>query len=108
MNKQAFNLALDTVDRLQNERDALQQSNARLKEEAEARLKQLLAQTEIHNRNTREWRVALDTAQAENARLREALEMLIRESQEVADDHHRPRYRRLDQALESANRTLKK
>lgn len=38
--------------------------------------------------------------------LREALTMLIREAQNVADDCHRPRYTRLDQALESARRVI--
>ena len=34
------------------------------------------------------------------------LETLVRESQKVADDHHRPRYTRLDEALESARKYI--
>ena len=44
----------------------------------------------------------IEELEAENAALRAALEVLIREAQAVADDCHRPRYYRLDQALESA------
>ena len=40
--------------------------------------------------------------------LADALAMLIREAQEVADDHHRPRYTRLDVALASARAVLAK
>jgi len=35
-----------------------------------------------------------------------ALQSLIREAQAVADDHHKPRYARLDEALESAKLVL--
>jgi hypothetical protein len=38
--------------------------------------------------------------------MRDALEMLIREAQAVADDHHRPRYTRLDEAIQSARAAL--
>lgn len=37
-----------------------------------------------------------------------ALALLIREAQGVADDHHRPRYTRLDDALTSARAVLAK
>lgn len=37
-----------------------------------------------------------------------ALSLLIREAQGVADDHHRPRYTRLDDALTSARAVLAK
>ena len=42
----------------------------------------------------------------ELAAVRAKLEMLIREAQNVADDHHRPRYTRLDEALASAREML--
>ncbi len=38
--------------------------------------------------------------------VREALRMLLREARVVADDHHRPRYTRLDEALQSAEAAL--
>ena len=46
--------------------------------------------------------------EAEVMRLRGALEMLIKESREVADDHHKPRYTRLDGAILSAINVLAK
>lgn len=44
----------------------------------------------------------LATAKQELARCRDAMDNLIRESRAVADDHHKPRYTRLDEAIESA------
>ena len=40
------------------------------------------------------------------AELFKALKDLIVEAQAVADDHHRPRYKRLDQALASARNAM--
>jgi hypothetical protein len=43
-----------------------------------------------------------DAAQAELAAVRGTLDMLVREAKRVADDCHRPRYTRLDEAIAAA------
>ena len=48
----------------------------------------------------------LTEAQQEIARLREALETVLREARAVANDHHQMRYTRLDEAIESVQQAL--
>lgn len=55
----------------------------------------------------RGWKAAWKP-ERESGSLEKALRVLIREAQGVADDHHRPRYTRLDEALESAKLALSK
>lgn len=63
---------------------------------------ELEAERDRWERNCLEWRVAHDTLCAELDALKAALANLVREAKAVADDHHRPRYARLDAAIASA------
>jgi hypothetical protein len=47
-----------------------------------------------------------DAAPQASEAVRDALEMLIREAQAAADDYHRPRYTRLDEAISAARAAL--
>lgn len=59
------------------ERDAAIQRAEKAESEAAARLKQFLTQVEIHTKNTREWRVALDESAAHCLKLRGAIQEAI-------------------------------